>query len=140
MLIGPPAGEARQVADDLLRVGVEDVRAVPVDLNPRRVLVVEGVAGHVRALVDDQHLLARAGRQALGQDRAGEARAHHQVVERFGAAGRADSRRRRGRPDPGGLLSGLGLVLLRVAFVFGHGTIVPARDVLQTSGDADWTG
>lgn len=72
MLVGQPVGEAGQVVDDALGVGVEDVRAVGVDENAVGVGFVEGVAADVGALVDDQHLLAGAG-EAFGDRAAGEA-------------------------------------------------------------------
>ena len=80
MLIGSPAGEARQIGEHLVRICVEDVWAVLVDQDPRLVRHVIGVAGDVRAAIDHQHPLAAVRRQPLGHDRAGEARADHNVV------------------------------------------------------------
>ena len=58
VLIGTPAGEARQIGEHLRRVGVEDVRSVFVDHDAGVVEPVEGVAPDVRTPVQDQHALA----------------------------------------------------------------------------------
>ena len=81
MLVVAPFGELRQVLHDFRAVGVKDVRAVLVDQNAGRVVVVEGVAGDVVALVDDQDAFAHAVGQALGQHSPGEARADDEVIE-----------------------------------------------------------
>ncbi len=66
------------------------MRAVLVDQDAGGILDVECVAADVRATVDQQHTLVRARRQALGDDRAGEARPDDQVVERPPPAGGPD--------------------------------------------------
>ena len=54
VLVGAPAGEARQIGEDLLAVGVEDVRAVAMDQDPVLVRRVEGVAGDMRPPVAEE--------------------------------------------------------------------------------------
>lgn len=62
MLVGYPAGEAREVVDNSLGIGMEDMRTIAVDENAIGVEFVVGVAADVRAaLVDDQNLLASVG-------------------------------------------------------------------------------
>ena len=81
VLVGPPLRELRQVLEDLLRVGVEDVRAVLVHQDAGFVVAVVGVAADVGAPVDDQHALVPHVGETLGQDAAGEARADDQPVK-----------------------------------------------------------
>ena len=80
VLVGPPLGEAREIAPDLLGLRVEDVRPVAVAAHAVLVDVVVRVAGDVVAAVDHEHALPAARGEPLGQHRAGEARAHHQRV------------------------------------------------------------
>ena len=83
----------RQVLEDLATVGVEDVRPVTVDEDPRGVVVVVRVAADVVAAVDDEHAVTER-RQALGGDRAGEPCTDDEVVEGT-RAGRRGPRRGR---------------------------------------------
>ncbi len=87
VLVGPPLGEARQVVDDALSIGVEDVRPVAMDQHARFVVIIVGVAADVRPPVDDQHALVQPGGQTLGQHAAGEPGADDQVVEATPGAG-----------------------------------------------------
>ena len=57
VLVGAPLGEAREIGRDLVRVGVEDVGPVAVDEDAVGIVLVEGVAAHMRAAVDQQHPL-----------------------------------------------------------------------------------
>ena len=59
---------------------MEDVRAVAVDEDARLVEMVIGVAADMRPPIDHQHPLAGIRRQTLGHHRAGEARAHDEIV------------------------------------------------------------
>ena len=81
MLVGTPVGEAREIGEDLARVGVEDVRPVLVDEHAVLVVVVVGVAADVRPLVDEQDGLVQLRGQPLRQDAAGETGANDQIVE-----------------------------------------------------------
>lgn len=71
-------GEAVDVVPDVLHRGVEDVRAVAVDLDALDVLGVD-VAGDVVAAVDDQDRLAGAP-GGVGEDGAREAGADDEVI------------------------------------------------------------
>ena len=81
MLVVAPRGELRQVLHDLVRVGVEDVRTVFVHQDAGLVVVVEGVAGDVVALVDDEHALAHAVGETLCEHGPGQPGAHNKIVE-----------------------------------------------------------
>ncbi len=81
MFVGTPLGELREVIDDALGVGVEDVRAVAVDQHAGLVVVVVGIAGDMRAPVDHQHALVQPRGKALGKHAAGKAGADDEVVE-----------------------------------------------------------
>src|SRR5215217_1229239 len=72
VLVRPPLRELGEVVEDLLRVRVEDVRPVAVHEDARVVVVVVRVAPDVRAAVDNEDTLVRLGREALGEDTAGE--------------------------------------------------------------------
>ncbi len=80
MLVGPPCGELRQIVDDLVRIGVEDVRPILVDQDARLVEMVVGVAADMRPPVDDQHVRVVLAGQPLGDHRAGEAGADDEIV------------------------------------------------------------
>ena len=80
MVIGPPAGEAREVAPHLLAVGVEDVGAILVHQDAVAAGVIVGVARDMVAPVDQQHALAELARDPLRHDCAGEPRANDQPV------------------------------------------------------------
>ena len=67
MLIRAPLGELGEIVDDLVRIGVEDVRPILVDQHPRLVEMVIGVAGDMGALVDDEHVRAMLARQPLSE-------------------------------------------------------------------------
>ena len=81
VFVGAPLGELREVVDDALGVGVEDVRAVAVNQHAGFVVVIVGVAGDMRAPVDHQHALVQAPGQPLGEHAAGETGADDQVIE-----------------------------------------------------------
>ena len=68
MLVRPPLGELRQVVDDLVAVGVEDVRPVLVIEDPGVVGLVIGIAADVRPPVDQQDARAVLARQPLSED------------------------------------------------------------------------
>src|SRR4051794_846811 len=81
MLVGTPLGELRQVLEDLGRVGMEDMRTIAMDENPRVIKGVKGVAGNMRSPVDEQDARAVFAGQALGQHAASESGANDQEVE-----------------------------------------------------------
>ena len=114
VLVGPPGGEARQVVEDLLRIGVEDVRAVLVDQQPGRV-----VGGHRRCRRYAGGGRSRAPARRAGSPAARPARCRRSrrrrsanqtrpasapsaMPRRRGArrVGGAPRRRRSGRPSP----------------------------------------
>ena len=76
MLVRSPLGEMREIGDDFLRIGVEDVRAVAVAEHAVVVAGVVGIAGDVVAPIDDEHLCVALAGEALRQDRTGEAGAN----------------------------------------------------------------
>jgi hypothetical protein len=80
MLVRAPLGETRQIVDDARGIGMKDVRPVAVDHDARRIQMVVGVAADVITAVDHQHVQAQACGQALGNDAAGKAGTHHQVI------------------------------------------------------------
>ncbi|KPY78801.1 Unknown protein sequence [Pseudomonas syringae pv. spinaceae] len=80
MLIRPPLGESRQVVDDPLRVGMEDVRTVTMHQHPCCIRVIVCIAGDMRASVDQQHIAPQPLGQTLGDDAAGKPGADDQVV------------------------------------------------------------
>ena len=81
VFVGPPFGEPREIVDDALGIGMENVRPVTMDQHAGFIVMVVGVATDVRPAVDHQHALVQPGRQALGQYAAGEPGADDQVVE-----------------------------------------------------------
>ena len=81
VLVVPPLGEAGEVVEHPLVVGVEDVGAVLVDEHPRLVQAVIGVAADVVPALQHQHPQVSPLRQLPGGDRPGEARAHNQGVK-----------------------------------------------------------
>ena len=82
MFVRPPFGEPGQVIPHVLRIGVEDMRAIAGDQDPGRVLLVISVARDVVAAVDQQHALARLRRQPLRQHRAGKAHLPYRCFRR----------------------------------------------------------
>ena len=80
MLVRPPLGELRQVIDDLLAVGVEDVRPVFVVEDAGLVGLVIGIAADVRPAVDQQDARAVLARQPLGKDGAGKTGPDDQII------------------------------------------------------------
>ena len=66
--------------EDLLGVGVEDMRAVLVDQEPGFVVAVVGVAADMRAPVDDEDALAALARETLRENAAGKAGADDQPI------------------------------------------------------------
>src|SRR3546814_18826759 len=80
MFIGPPSGEAGEIVEYFLRIGVEDVRAIAVDEDSGIVKLVIGIAADMRAAVDQQHLPAAVGGQPFGHDGAREARPDEHAV------------------------------------------------------------
>src|SRR3954447_530596 len=81
MLVRAPLGELREVLDDAIGVGVEDVRPVPMDEDARVVVLVVRVAADMRAAVDDEDALTEDGCDSLGDDAAGEPRPDDDPVE-----------------------------------------------------------
>ena len=79
MLVRSPFGEPREIVEDLVAIGVEDMRAVLVDANAVLVDVIISVPTDVIALVYDQDALARVGELARAHA-AGETGAYYEVV------------------------------------------------------------
>ena len=77
-------GELPRIVPHLLRVGVEDVRAVAVDVDPLHLLSVD-IAGDVAPPVDDQALFARAA-GLPGKDRAEQPGPHDEIIVLLHAA------------------------------------------------------
>src|SRR4051794_27632233 len=86
MLIRPPLGELRQIVDDLVAVGVENMRSVFMVEDSRLVGLVIGIAADMRAPVHQQHARAVLARETLCENGAGKAGANDQIVK--AAAGR----------------------------------------------------
>ena len=80
MLVRTPLGEPGKIGENLVRVGVEDMRPILVDEDSGIVEAVIGVAADVRAPVDQQDVGVVLARQPLGENRAGEARADDQII------------------------------------------------------------
>ena len=74
MLIGAPLGELGEILEDLGRIGMEDVRAIAMDEDPRVIKRIKGIAGDVRPPVDEQDARTVFAGKALGQHAAGETR------------------------------------------------------------------
>ena len=72
MLIGPPRREGRQIAKDLRRIGMEDVRTIAVDQMACPIDFVIGIAAEVGSAINQQHGLAKLAGQALRQHTACE--------------------------------------------------------------------
>ena len=66
--------------EDLLGVGMEDVRAVLVDQQAVIVVAVVGIAADVRAAVDEEDALVALARETFRENAAGEARADNQPI------------------------------------------------------------
>ncbi len=80
VLVRPPLGELRQIFDDLLAVGVEDVRAVLVIHYAVGIRLVVGIAADVIAPVDQQHARVVLACQPLGEHRTGKTSADDQII------------------------------------------------------------
>ncbi len=65
MFVGTPFRELREVIEDLLRVRVEDMRAVFVHQHAERIEVVVSVAGDVRTDIAKKHFFACTAREAF---------------------------------------------------------------------------
>ena len=76
MLVRVPLGEPAQVPPHAVRVGVEEVCAVPVDPHSVSVELVVRVAADVVPPIDHHHSPAELRGDPLGDHRAGEAGAH----------------------------------------------------------------
>ena len=81
VLVLPPPGEARQVAEHLVRVGVEDVRTVAVNQQSLMVILIVGVAADVIAAVDQQHAAVAFTGDPFGKNGAGVACPNDQIIE-----------------------------------------------------------
>ena len=81
MLVGPPVGELRQVIEDRLTVGVEDVRPVLVDQDAGPVINIIGIAADMRPTVDQKHLFVTLARKPFGDDAAGKSSADHKPIK-----------------------------------------------------------
>ena len=80
VLVRAPLGERAQILDDVLGVGMEDVRPVLVVAQPIRRKRIVGIARDVRSLVDDQDAGAELACKPLGDRAAGQAGADHEKV------------------------------------------------------------
>ena len=80
VLVEAPFGEAREMVEDLLRVGVEDMRTVLVDQQPVVVITVIGVAADMVAAVDEKNALVALARKTLRQNAARKAGADNQPI------------------------------------------------------------
>lgn len=81
MLVVPPPGEAAQIAEYRLVIGVENMGAVLVDQHARLIQPVIGVAADVVPALQHQDPLSAPLSQLPGTHRAGIARTHHQGVK-----------------------------------------------------------
>src|SRR5438067_3419029 len=72
MLVRSPLSELRQVVENRLTIGMEDVRPVLVYQYTRSIVNVIRVAADMGASVDNQHLLVTLRCEPLGDDAAGE--------------------------------------------------------------------
>ena len=98
VFVGHPAGEAGEVVDDALGIGVEDMRAVAVDEDAVGVGFVVGVAANVGTLVDDQNLLASVG-ETFSDHAASEAGADDGEIDCFHAQAASKTIDQKGRVD-----------------------------------------
>jgi hypothetical protein len=78
---------------------VEDVRPILVDQHARFVEMIVGVAGDVRALVDDEHARVVLAGEPLGEHRAGKAGADDEIVVLLLAGAGDEARPRLGAFD-----------------------------------------
>jgi hypothetical protein len=67
MFVWPPLGEPAQVVHDVLRIGVENMRAVAVDQYACRVMMIIGIAADMRAPIEQKDCPAGGGK-AFRQD------------------------------------------------------------------------
>ena len=81
VLVVPPPGEAAQIAEYRLVIGVENMGAVLVDQHARLIQPVIGVAADVVPALQHQDPLSAPLSQLPGTHRAGIARTHHQGVK-----------------------------------------------------------
>src|SRR3546814_231606 len=68
MLIRPPLRKAREIIENLCRIGMENMRAILMNEDARGVQAIMRIASDVGAAIDQQHLLARADGEALSHD------------------------------------------------------------------------
>ena len=80
MLVGTPIRELREMVEDLLRIGMEDVRPVLVNQQAGIVVAVVGVAADVRPAVDDEDALVALARETFRKHAAGKAGADDQPI------------------------------------------------------------
>ena len=81
MLIRAPVRESRQIAKDLGRVRVKDVRPVAVNQNAVLIVIIEGVPADMRTLVADEYSLPGVTCETLRDRCTGEAATDNQVIE-----------------------------------------------------------
>src|SRR5439155_19184258 len=92
VLVGSPFGELREIFDDLVTVGVENVRPVFVVENAVGIGLIKSVAADVVAPVDQQHARVVLARQPFAEDRTGETGADDQIIVRGLAVSRPKER------------------------------------------------
>src|SRR6185312_9672102 len=80
-------GEARKIIKNLLRIRMENVRAIFVDQYTGVIEAIVRVATNMRPPIDEQNRFARTARQALRQHTPRVARAHNQIIKRGDCSG-----------------------------------------------------
>src|SRR3546814_6924542 len=68
MLIRPPLRKAREIIENLCRIGMENMRAILMNEDARSAQAIMRIAPDVGAAIDQQNLLARADGEALSHD------------------------------------------------------------------------
>jgi hypothetical protein len=89
VLILTPLRETRQILEDVLRVGVEDVRPVTVNQNAGVVVVIVGIARDVRTAINDEHFLVRVARQTFGQHTSCVTRTNDEKIKHMSTRGQS---------------------------------------------------
>jgi hypothetical protein len=81
MLVTAPCGKARQVIENLWRIGVENVRAVFVHENAGRVVMIECISTDVVASIANEHGLPQTACETFSENTAGKPSADDKIIE-----------------------------------------------------------
>ena len=81
MFIVAPFGEERQIVEYILRIGMEDVRAVFVNQNAGLIVMIVGVAADMGTPIHQHHALTEVASHLSGNHGSGKTCANNNVIK-----------------------------------------------------------